>query len=585
LWAYGCPENYSQHYHLVQAELYAIYNKFKKALQYYETSMMEAARNGMKYVEAIANERAALLCSKTQFVKQGQFYFNDALEAYGSWGANIKCMQLENTYSGLFRIKSRNEEQNKNDSNITTSGSSNNALDLASVLKASQSIASQVKYDGLLKKLLHITMENAGAEKACLLLYKGNKLCVEAIGNTGSNGIEILPSIPFDDTSLVPKAIVNYCLRSEESLVEDDAINEERFGSDPYIRENKTLSVICIPLTSQGRMIGLLYLENSLIKGVFNKNRIQILQMLSGQIGISIENSILYENLEEKVLERTKEIENAYSELKAAQNQLIQSEKMASLGELTAGIAHEIQNPLNFVNNFSEISRELLEEMKDELIKGNSSEAISIAEDVKQNLEKINHHGKRADGIVKGMLQHSRSGSGIKEPTDINALCDEYLRLTYHGVLSKDNSINVKMETNFDPTLGMINVVPQDIGRVMLNLLTNAFYAVNEKLRHAASPVESPAATPQYTPTVSVLTKKAGDKVEIRVKDNGNGIPPKVMDKIFQPFYTTKPTGVGTGLGLSLSYDIITKGHGGALKVMTKVGEFTEFVVILGFPG
>ena len=529
---------------------------------------------------------------QTQFVKQGQFYFNDALEAYGSWGANIKCLQLENTYSGLFRIISGKQEQNKNESNTNTFGSSNNALDLGSVLKASQSIASQVKYDDLLKKLLHITMENAGAEKACLLLYKGDKLCVEALGITGGNNIEVLPSVPFDDTSLVPKTIVNYCLRSEESLVVDDAFNEERFSSDPYIVENKTLSVICIPLTSQGRMIGLLYLENSLIKGVFNKNRIQLLQMLSGQIGISIENSILYENLEGKVLERTKEIENAYSELKATQNQLIQSEKMASLGELTAGIAHEIQNPLNFVNNFSEISRELLEEMKDELIRGNSSEAISIAEDVKQNLEKINHHGKRADSIVKGMLLHSRSSSGIKEPTDINALCDEYLRLTYHGLLSKDNSLNVKMETDFDQTLGMINVVPQEIGRVMLNLLTNAFYAVNEKMRHttvetqhAASPIASPAASPQYAPTISVLTKKAGDKVEIRVKDNGNGIPLKVMDKIFQPFYTTKPTGVGTGLGLSLSYDIITKGHGGELKVMTKEGEFTEFVVILGFPG
>ena len=303
-------------------------------------------------------------------------------------------------------------------------------------------------------------------------------------------------------------------MRSEESLVEDDACNEERFSSDPYIRENKTLSILCIPLTSQGRMIGLLYLENSLIKGVFNKNRIQLLQMLSGQIGISIENSILYENLEGKVLERTKEIENAYSELKATQNQLIQSEKMASLGELTAGIAHEIQNPLNFVNNFSEISRELLDEMKDELIKGNSSEAISIAEDVKQNLEKINHHGKRADGIVKGMLLHSRSSSGIKEPTDINALCNESLRLTYHSLLSKDNSLKVKKETDFDRTLGMINVVPQDIGRVMLNLLTNAFYAVNEKMRHAVSP--------RYMPTISVMTKE---------------------------------------------------------------GEFTEFVVILGFPG
>ncbi|HEX7410895.1 MAG TPA: cyclic lactone autoinducer peptide, partial [Bacteroidales bacterium] len=262
-------------------------------------------------------------------------------------------------------------------------------------------------------------------------------------------------------------------------------------------------------------------------------------------------------------------------DLKSTQSQLIQSEKMASLGELTAGIAHEIQNPLNFVNNFSEVSSELLDEMNEEIENGNFDEVKTISGDVKQNLEKILHHGKRADAIVKGMLQHSRSSSGIKEPTNINVLADEYLRLAYHGLRAKDKSFNATMNTDFDETIGNINIIPQDIGRVILNLITNAFYAVTEKNASTNS------AGQYYEPSVSVSTKKMTDKVLISVKDNGNGIPQNIMDKIFQPFFTTKPSGQGTGLGLSISYDIITKGHGGEMKVETHEGESTEFIIIL----
>jgi signal transduction histidine kinase len=265
-------------------------------------------------------------------------------------------------------------------------------------------------------------------------------------------------------------------------------------------------------------------------------------------------------------------LEVTLSELKATQSQLIQSEKMASLGELTAGIAHEIQNPLNFVNNFSEVSKELLDEMLEEIENGDMEEVKAIMDDVIQNLEKINHHGKRADGIVKGMLQHSRASGSQKEPTNINGLADEYLRLAYHGLRAKDKSFNATLETDYDDTIEKINVIPQDIGRVVLNLLTNAFYVVNEKKQSNQNGFE---------PTVKLSTKKNGNWVTISVKDNGNGIPQKVLDKIFQPFFTTKPTGQGTGLGLSMSYDIITKGHGGELKVNTKEREGTEFQIIL----
>jgi signal transduction histidine kinase len=279
-----------------------------------------------------------------------------------------------------------------------------------------------------------------------------------------------------------------------------------------------------------------------------------------------------------RLKEEKKRAEEALTELQATQKQLIQSEKMASLGELTAGIAHEIQNPLNFVNNFSDVSNELLEEMKAELEKGNTEGAKEIAIDVKENLEKILHHGKRADAIVKGMLQHSRSSSGQKELTDINVLAEEYLRLAYHGLRAKDKFFNAKFETDLDRSINKINVVPQEIGRVILNLINNSFYAVSEKKKNSDN---------GYEPIVIVSTKAVKpplgglEFVEIRVTDNGNGIPKKVLDKIFQPFFTTKPTGVGTGLGLSLSYDIITKGHDGEIKVETKEGEGSAFIISL----
>ena len=267
-----------------------------------------------------------------------------------------------------------------------------------------------------------------------------------------------------------------------------------------------------------------------------------------------------------------KSAEKSLSELQQTQKQLIQSEKMASLGELTAGIAHEIQNPLNFVNNFSEVSKELLEEMLEEIENGDMEEAKAIMADVIQNLNKINHHGKRADGIVKGMLQHSRASGDKKEPTDINALADEYFRLAYHGLRAKDKSFNANLETDYDDSIKTVDVIPQDIGRVILNLFTNAFYAVDEK--------KSQSESKDYKPTVLVSTKKVKDKLEISVKDNGNGIPKHIVDKIFQPFFTTKPTGKGTGLGLSMSYDII-KAHDGELKVETKEGEGTKFIIEL----
>lgn len=285
--------------------------------------------------------------------------------------------------------------------------------------------------------------------------------------------------------------------------------------------------------------------------------------------------------LEEEVAERTRqltrqkeELQQALAELKATQTQLVQLEKLASLGELTAGIAHEIQNPLNFVNNFSEVSGELLVELQEEMQNGQPLPVLvsDLLTDLAQNLQKIQQHGRRADGIVKNMLQHSRSNAGEKQPTDLNALADEYLHLAYHGLRARDNSFNSTLTTHLDPSLPKVAVIPQDLGRVLLNLFNNAFYATREKQKTAG---------PDFRPEVKVSTCHKNGMVEVRVRDNGNGIPQPVREKMFQPFYTTKPAGQGTGLGLSLTYDIITKGHSGEVEVDTREGEYAEFLVRL----
>ena len=343
-------------------------------------------------------------------------------------------------------------------------------------------------------------------------------------------------------------------IKQIEALDFDERMHQKETAQKLQEAQLKYTNILKLYLLSGALLVVLLIAAGLWRKNVYKQKSFTLLQKQKHEI----------DNQKSKV-------EQTLDELRNTQSQLIQSEKMASLGELTAGIAHEIQNPLNFVNNFSEVNKELLLEMNDEIDKGNLSEVKSIAKDVIDNEERINHHGKRADAIVKGMLQHSRSSTGVKEPTNINALADEYLRLSYHGLRAKDKSFNANFKTDFDESIGNINIVPQDIGRVLLNLYNNAFYAVTEKAKQK---------TNGYEPTISVSSKKVNNRVELTVKDNGNGIPQKVVDKIFQPFFTTKPTGEGTGLGLSLSYDII-KAHGGEIKVGTKEGEGSRFIIDL----
>lgn len=348
-------------------------------------------------------------------------------------------------------------------------------------------------------------------------------------------------------------------------IIPDYQIWEGR--SDKYA-ETIVRSVLVVPLLVGNKLVGAIAAVHLEEQRSFSRNDVSLLSLFGPLAATAIENARLF-NKTTRLLE---EAEHRTAELKSTQDQLVQQEKLASLGELTAGIAHEIQNPLNFVNNFSDINVELAEELKTALRSGDHEESLVIAEDIRQNEIKINHHGKRADSIVKGMLQHSRTETGEKQLADVNRLADEYLRLSYHGLRAKDGSFNVIIETHFDPAVGKLNVVIQDLGRVLLNLYNNAFYSIHKK-KELVSKV--------YEPLITVSTEKTENEVMITVKDNGMGIPSKVIEKIFQPFFTTKPTGEGTGLGLSLSYDIITKGHGGQLEVHSAEGESAVFKITL----
>jgi signal transduction histidine kinase len=409
-------------------------------------------------------------------------------------------------------------------------------------------------------------------------LFRDTLQVYSGMSNVFRNTAQIDSSIHYAqivERSTNPEKEIGYLLSAIENLVHGYKIKGNKDSVIKYIELHHTLRDSIFSNEKNRQVQAVTFNENlkqqQLVAAQLKyKNRVQLYVLAGGIFILVLIAVILWRNNRQN--EKAKEkIEKAYGELKTTQAQLIQSEKMASLGELTAGIAHEIQNPLNFVNNFSDVNKELADELEQEIDKGNFTDAKAIAKDIKDNEQKINHHGKRADAIVKGMLQHSRSSSGQKEPTDINALAEEYLRLAYHGLRAKDKLFNATMKTNFDENIGNINIVPQEIGRVILNLINNAFYAVDEKKKNADN---------GYEPTVSVSTKRNNGKVEIGVSDNGNGIPQKILDKIFQPFFTTKPTGQGTGLGLSLSYDIV-KAHGGELKVETKEGKGSEFIIQL----
>jgi len=607
LWAKQAPMNFLHKFYLVEAEHARVLGKDKDAREYYDRAITLAHENEYLNEEALAYELAGRFYLARNQKHVARHYLQDAHYAYQRWGAVAKVKDLEASYPQFLAQGSTDTLQTRLNTSATQSGkTTSDVLDLNSVLQASQTISGEIILDKLLSKLMKLVIENAGAQKGFLILEKEGNWVIEAEGTVDSNEVTILQSIPVDsgDTDrplpLLSAAIINYVARTKKNVVLNDAVNEGQFTRDSYIVATQPKSILCTPLLNQGKLSGILYLENNLTTGAFTSDRVEVLKILSAQAAISIENSRLYEQLEgysrtleQKVEARTQELQeknqdlaSLLQKLKATQARIIAQEKLASLGALTAGIAHEIKNPLNFVNNFAELSIELtqelleeIEQQKDRLDPETRESIAEILNILSQNAQKINEHGKRADNIVRGMLIHSRGQVGERQLTDINAMLAEAVNLACHGMHAKDASFNITIKTDYDQNLGQANIVPSNISRAFINLINNACYAAHKKkLRFQADPHNE---VEGFLPTLSVSTKDLGEQVEIRIRDNGEGIPQKVLDQIFNPFFTTKPPGEGTGLGLSISHDIIVQQHQGEIKVKTEVGNYTDLLITL----
>jgi signal transduction histidine kinase len=590
-WTGECAVNFLHKKLLVDAEAARLGGDAAAAIDAYERAIEAARENNFPHHEAIASE----LCGRFHLgrgrKKIARFYMTEALLGYERWGVTVKVQRLRKLYpellpqSGFAADESISRHTTSSLTTfITTEGTG--GLDLSSFMKASGAITSEIVMDRLLGRLIEIMVENAGAEQGSLLLLRGDELFVEAQMRPDTGFQEVGLSVPLSAAEHLCEAVVRYVWRTQENVVLGDAQTSGHFQKNRTIQERHVRSVLCAPIKHHGKLTGILYLENNLMPGAFTQDRLRVLDLLSAQAATSLENARLYETLDQRVKERTEELRRSNEDLsqtlerlQITQKQLVMQEKLASLGALTSGIAHEIKNPLNFVNNFAEssveISSELLSAVKLHREQPDTETLDSIEElvsDLKENASRINEHGQRADRIVKAMLEHSRGSTGEKCEVDLNALIAQYLTLAVGGVLSRNETFEVQIETHYDPNLAPILNTPQDLGRVILNLVNNACYAVRAKKEQNGE---------GYAPTIWVSTKSLGDEVEFRVRDNGTGIPESLRERIFVPFFTTKPTGEGTGLGLSISYDIVVHANGGELRCESEEGQFTEFIVRL----
>lgn len=590
-WSRHGPANYLHKYLLVEGEVARIDGRLEEALQLYERAAEEASKSGALHNAAIANELAGKLQIVRGHKRAASGYLTESAYLFERWGAHRKVDQMRRNYSEVLLRPASAPSPNLNLE--ATTSSTSGLLDLQAVLKASQTLSSQIRFSELLREMLSILMQNAGAEKGSLLIEKDGDWVIVASGDI-QGPIEVFEDRqPYRRSSELSAAVVKYVLRTRKNLVVEDATVDSLFSTDEYVRQNRVRSLLAVPINSHNRQVAILYLENNLTGGAFTDDRLNVLKMLSAQAAISIENALLYADLEEytqrleqKVGERTRELKEKNEQLEAkneeilrTQEQLITQEKMASLGTLTAGVAHEIQNPLNFVRNFAKLSGGLADELGEELpdegesLTGETRAAVSeIVGQLRQNVAKIGEHSQRIERVVRGMLSLSRGAAASPEPTDLNKLVAESVNLAYHGMRGSDGSfgsISVKMD--LDDAIGTVSVVPHDIGRVLLNLSGNALYATHEKTRTDAA----------HAPEMVVTTKDRGDSVEIRVRDNGPGIPSDILDRVFNPFFTTKPSGKGTGLGLSICQQIVVDQHHGTVTIETDPGQFTEFIVRL----
>ena len=605
------PENFSAHHLLVSAEILRVTGNEAQALVSYEQAIEAARKTGFLGVEALACELAFRFFAAKERRPLASAYLLEALYAYERWGAAGKARLLAAEQSTLLlshgsalrRWDGKTRQTTSSATQPTERGSSTHAsshtgsesfgesLDMASAMKASQAISSEILFPQLVANLIHVVMESAGAQRGALVLRRGNDFIVEASGEVGRRDAPSESAKPLAESSIVCQSIVEQVVRSGAHILIDDASSLQPHSNDEYVIRNQVRSVLCAPIRHRGQVLGLFYLENNLTTGAFNTSRLKVLGMLSTQASISIENAELYRRLEDyshtledRVADRTAELHNKNSELhraletlKAMQAQIITQEKLASLGALTAGIAHELKNPLNFVNNFAALSVERVRELRDtlrtaQLPPAQRDDFEDLLGAMELNSKKIREHGQRAVGIIDGMLRHARGNRGEKRSINVNQLVEEAVRLVHHGLNAKSARRNVHIETVFDAKLPDVNLVSEDIRRVVLNLVENACYAASERYKQ-------PSGTEQAR--VKVSTRWTGSTVEIRVRDNGKGIPADIRQKLFTPFFTTKPTGEGTGLGLSISHEIVVGSLGGKLTVESEVGQYAEFIVEL----
>ncbi|WP_437282994.1 AAA family ATPase [Sorangium sp. So ce375] len=567
-WAATCPENFEHHHLLVLAEAARISGKDEEAEALYDRAIESATEHDFTHIQALANELAGRFYLARRRRKVARAYLEDARYAYVRWGAAPKVAALDIEFRDLLPHGAGAGE----DEGIAR-------LDVLAVMKASQAISGEIVLGDLLHTLMRTLLESAGAQRGFLILTGDPPLVVETAGE----GAPVLVHQGRDEVikDQLATAVVRYVERTGETVVLGNATRSSQFQTDPYIARARPLSILCTPIMRQKARVGLLYLENNLVADAFTPERCKVLELLSAQAAISLENARLYDTLDTRVKERTRELREsndglslALKRLRDTQAQLISQEKLASLGALTAGIAHELKNPLNFITNFAALSRGLADEIE-QLVRAPGSAIDPELDEVlgllRQNVGKIHDHGRRADNIINGMLLHARGSSASLEQVDINSLVSESVNLAYHGLRGKEAGFEVQFEAEHAPEVGAVEAVASDLSRVFLNIIDNACASMRDKARKDG---------PGYVPRVRIRTSLQRDRVEVRIHDNGHGIQPGIVGKIFDPFFTTKPPGSGTGLGLSISYDIV-KAHRGELRVETVAGEFAEFIVVL----
>ncbi|UKP00328.1 trifunctional serine/threonine-protein kinase/ATP-binding protein/sensor histidine kinase [Nostoc sp. UHCC 0870] len=582
LWANNSQENFLHKYLLIEAEMARVSGAYLKAMDLYDQAITSAQEYDFIQNVALANELAAKFWLTQGKENIAQLYMIEAHYSYQLWGATRKVEDLLVKYPQLLDktgvVSKRKQTLTTHNSVTTTQTDHSESLDLATVIKASQVISGEIVLSELLKKLMSIAIENAGAAHGCLILSRNEKLGIEiSVDKLGVISVESARALVAD---ILPLSVINYVARTHEDVVLSDAIDESNFGNDPYIQSQQPKSVLATAIINQGKFIGILYLENNLTVGAFTSDRLAILQLLCSQAAISLENALLYEQLEQYSQTLEIKVEERTRELKAAQTKIIAQEKLASLGLLTAGVAHEIRNPLNFVNNFAEISADLAQdvlaelESQSELVKTESFDFIKqTLNDIVENVTEVKQQGLRADNIIRNMLLLARTDSDSqRQITDLNALVATAIQLAYHSLVNKWEGFNIKIETEYDPSLPEVAIVSQDINRALINIIDNGCYAAYKKKQEIGK---------QFIPQLFIKTQNQGENFSIIIRDNGNGIAPNLIDKIFDPFFTTKPAGDGTGLGLSIIQDIIVGQHQGDIQVKTEVGAYTEFIIII----